>query len=235
MKKHVKSQKHRKRNVGKKSSMTSKEVSLLMKPKQLTEKQRKLYKQINAFGPFVHGTSTNFSEKIDVEGLKPRGDEPSIWELSGIPSMSDTLYLASVSNGIGQAIGNVEYTVENVGGVFSDAWNKEYGVYYVIEKIRPEWLEYLTIDEDCLTHSKDKNCKTALDSLISIGSLGIKVRIPRKYMKKMTPREFFEYSKKYNEHTRDKTFKEFITDRILVISGQSGLDWEKEMNPHLFE
>jgi hypothetical protein len=169
------------------------------------------------YAPFCHGTSSYNAEDIDREGLKPRKwrreRRESMYE-GELESKEDRVYLASVSKRFGACVDAMEsaYSEE----VMETAWLD--GVFYVLEAIPAVYRDKLTIDEDCkgLGKSLDKECKTAIDSLELIGSLGVKRLIPRANLIKMTPKEFYQYARQFFKELPE--WREFIIERVRNIS-----------------
>ncbi len=196
--------------------------------------------KINMFAPFCHATSSYHAEVIDREGLKPRKwrheRRESIYE-GEMQSKEDRVYFASVERKYGACFDALETAYNELP---YQAWSD--GVFYILEEIPAEYRDKLTIDEDCkgMARVLDKECKTALDSLDIIGTLGIKRQIPRAKLKKMTPKAFYHLIRRF--HPALPEWNIFVTDKlcgemrnVCLLPRDRQFAWVKEHYPHLLE
>jgi hypothetical protein len=202
---------------------------------EINGKRKINLEEINSFAPFCHGTNEFGEDQIDAKGLRPRKFaceevRPSEYEEAGCPSKEDRVYLASVQQG-GQCLGAMVNAYENEGMVDLDALNL--GVFYVLEEIPREYLNDLTIDEDC--RLLEKGCNTPLRSLELVGSLGIRRSIPREKLRKLNTREFFKLMKEHNVPDLPDTWEKFVEEYIRERSGEEAVKWTWEHFPKVFK
>jgi hypothetical protein len=203
--------------------MDPKEIALLQEEfYYLTRSKAQQLEQLQEinhyYGPFTHCTSTQKSALIDKQGLKPRGERASIYK-GHLESLTDRVYLstfhphADPERGVYRCMDSIERSCRKAG---EEPWLN--GYVYVLDEIPEQYYNKIGFDEDAFSsdpwYEEEEEGRPIIRDLVwgisSANSLGIKATIPRRYLRKLSAREFFEQYVRDTYYGRGYSWEEFL-------------------------